>query len=133
MRRKTLERFIKKVHEINDGPLGEKFRILKNKPLVDQANYNPKLREWYGPKDYDEITIVSGILEAFKESQEWKDIGTISIHDYKLIINDTIPEINTGNIADMIAERVNDGKRYELVFYREFIGEVHIGLRPKVV
>lgn len=129
MRKKTYDRMIKKVHEINESPLSVRIEILRNKPLGMQPNYNSKLREWFGPKLYDVVADTTGIVDAFKESEDWKEIGNLGIHDYKVTINDNL-NLNINELPNYVA-KIND-KMYNIVFYREFIGEVHIGIRPLV-
>jgi hypothetical protein len=129
MRKKTYDRMIKKVHEINQNPLSIAIKILRNKPDAMQPNYNPKLREWFGPKEYDVIANTTGIMDAFKESEDWKEIGNLGIHDYKVTINDNL-NLDIHELPNYMAE-INS-KMYNIVFYREFIGEVHIGIRPLV-
>lgn len=129
MRKKTYDRMIKKVHELNEGPLSVNIKILSLKPLAMQPNYNPKMREWFGPKLYDVASDTTGIIDAFKESEDWKEIGTLGIHDYKVTINDNL-NLNIHELTNYMAE-INK-KMYNIVFYREFIGEVHIGIRPLV-
>lgn len=131
MNRKKYDRMIKKIHEINLGELGTEIRIKKLKPLNEQTNYNSILREWYGPKEWITIVETKGEIEAFKQSEEWKEIGTISVHDYKCKINDNLM-IQLDDVSNYLVERLDNNKLYEVIFYREFIGEVHIGLRPVI-
>jgi hypothetical protein len=128
MKNKTFNRIIKKIHEINNSPIGESFTFKKLVSLDIQQNYNPLLNEWYGDKKWETIASVKGILEAFKESEVWRENGMLSIHDYKLSINNDI-NVDT----NCICIRDNDGVEFEIIFKREFIGEFIIGLRPKVI
>jgi hypothetical protein len=133
MRKKTFDRMLKKVHEINLGPLGTKIQIKRLLPIELQENYNSRLKEWYGPRKWEVIAETSGDITAFKESEDWKEIGTLGIHDYKCTINDNLGiSINHKDITNYIVERLDTNEIYEIVFYREFIGEVHIGLRPVI-
>jgi rRNA maturation protein Rpf1 len=125
MKRKTLDRMIKLIHEINEGPFSYPIVIKRLKPLNLQTNYNVKLREWYGVKLYDVVATTTGIFSAFKESEDWKEIGTFSIHDWKCNINDDV-DIDT----NCIVERTDTGEVFEVVFKREYIGEFTVGLRP---
>jgi hypothetical protein len=132
MRKKTFERMQKKVHELNENPLSIPIKILKMLPDAMQPNYNPKLREWFGPKEYETVVETTGIVDAFKESEDWKEVGMLGLHDYKATINDNL-NLNFHDITLYMAQLDNDeNKMYNIVFYREFIGEVHIGLRPLV-
>lgn len=129
MRKKTYDRMLKKIHQINESPLSTPIVIKK---LSDnQPNYNSKLREWYGDKQWDIITEAFGIIDAFKESETWHEAGMIEAHDYKLSINNNLNLI-LDDITNYIVERLDNNKIYEITFYREFIGEVHIGLRPVI-
>lgn len=129
MRKKTYDRMLKKIHQINEGPLSTPIKIKKLLPLEQQSNYNFMLKEWYGPQQYEDILTTSGDLNAFKQSEEWREIGTLSVHDYKLAINDNLG-LSLDEISHYIVERLDNNKEYEIIFYREFIGETHIGLRP---
>lgn len=131
MRKKNYDRLINKIHEINLGLLGTPIRIKKLLPLNQQTNYNAILREWYGPKEWEIVVETKGEIDAFKESEEWKEIGTLSIHDYKCKINDNLGLV-LDDISNYVVERLDNNKNYEIVFYREFIGEVHLGLRPVI-
>lgn len=131
MRKRTYDRMLKKIHDINTGILGTPIRIKKLLPLNQQPNYNSKLREWYGPKEWYIVVETKGELDAFKESEEWKEIGTLSVHDYKCKINDNL-SLSLNEISNYIVERLDNNSIYEIIFYREFIGEVHLGLRPVV-
>lgn len=127
MRKKTFERMVKKIHEMNGNPLSTPIKIFKLLPDDLQPNYNKKLREWFGPKEYIIVADTSGIIDAFKESEEWREIGTLGLHDYKVTINDNL-NINIKELPLYTAKVGN--KSFNIVFYREFIGEVHIGIRP---
>lgn len=129
MRKKNYDRIIKKIHEINLSALGTSIQIKKLLPLNQQTNYNSLLREWYGPKEWEIIVETKGEIDAFKESEDWKEIGTVSLHDYKCKINDNLGLV-LDDISNYIVERLDNNKKYEVIFYREFIGEVHLGLRP---
>jgi hypothetical protein len=133
MRKKSFDRAVKKIHAINDGALGTPIQIKRLLPLAQQTNYNSKLKEWYGPRQWEVITEASGDITAFKESEDWKEIGTLGIHDYKCAINDNLPiSFNHKDIGNYLVTRLDNNQNYEIVFYREFIGEVHIGLRPVI-
>jgi hypothetical protein len=129
MKKKTYDRLIKKIHDINLGIMGTSIRIKRLLPLNQQTNYNAVLREWYGPKQWEVVIETKGEIDAFKESEDWKEIGTVSIHDYKCKINDNLGLV-MDDITNYIVERLDNNKHYEIIFYREFIGEVHLGLRP---
>ena len=131
MKKRNYDRIIKKIHEINLSHLGTPIKIKKLLPLDMQTNYNAVLREWYGPKQWLTVAETKGEIDAFKESEDWKEIGTLSIHDYKCKINDNLG-LALDDISNYIVERLDNGKHYEIIFYREFIGEVHIGLRPVI-
>src|SRR5690554_4544433 len=127
MRKKSFNRMIKKVHEINQSELAYDIKIKRLLPLEQQQNYNKLLKEWYGPKDYEIVAETKAIFHAFKESEEWKEIGMLSVNDYKITLNDNIPiDFN------YIVERVKDGRLFEVIFIREYIGENIVGLRPVV-
>jgi hypothetical protein len=117
---------IKRVQEINLNPLSTPITIKKLKPLLEQPNYNPRLREWFGPKEWDIVAETRGIFEAFKESEDWREIGMLETHDYKVTVNDSI-QFDT---VECIVERPDTGQIFEIVFKREYIGEFVIGLRP---
>jgi hypothetical protein len=125
MNRKTFDRMVRKVHEINLNPLAFPITIKRLKPLNQQTNYNPKLKEFFGIKDYDIVGTTFGIFEAFKQSEEWKEIGTLSIHDWKCSISDNI-NIDTY----CIVERTDTNEVFDVIFKREYIGEFVVGLRP---
>lgn len=129
MKKKTFERMQKKVHEINEGPLSSPIIIQKLKPLEQQPNYNRIMREYHGPQEWEIVVEATGIIDAFKQSEEWREIGTISVHDYKLTINDNL-NLVLDDISNYQVKRLDNNKIYEIIFYREFIGEVHVGLRP---
>lgn len=132
MRKKTYNRMVKQIHKMNEkSPLSTPILIKRLKPLEEQKNYNPLLKEWSGPRDWEIVAETSGIFDAFKQSEEWREIGMLDIHDYKCSINDNLP-IDYKNITQYIVERVEDKKLFNIVFHREFIGEVHLGLRPAV-
>lgn len=131
MRKKTFERMRKKVHEINLGELGTEILIKRLKPLELQPNFNHMLDEWHGPKEWEVVVQTKGEIDAFKESEDWKEIGTISIHDYKCKINDNLL-LQMDDISHYIVQRLDNMKHYEVIFYREFIGETHLGLRPVI-
>lgn len=131
MRKKTFDRMLKKIHEINLGELGTDIVIKKLYPLDMQTNYNATLREWYGPKQWEIIAETKGEITAFKESEDWKEIGTLGIHDYKCKINDNI-YLNPNEITNYIVKRKDNNKTYDVIFFREFIGEIHLGLRPVI-
>jgi hypothetical protein len=131
MRRKTFERMRKKVHEINLGELGTEIVIKKLKPLLEQTNFNSMLDEWHGPKEWEVVVQTKGEIDAFKESEDWKEIGTITIHDYKCKINDNLL-LQMDDISHYMVQRLDNMKHYEVIFYREFIGETHLGLRPVI-
>ena len=131
MKKKNYDRLIKKIHDINLGVLSTPIRIKKLKPLNQQGNYNAILREWYGPKQWEVVIETKGEIDAFKQSEEWKEIGTLSIHDYKCKINDNLGLV-MDDISNYVVERLDNNKHYDVIFYREFIGEVHIGLRPVI-
>jgi hypothetical protein len=127
MNKKTFQRMEKMVHDINNGPLSFPLIVKRLKPLDQQTNYNSKLREWYGAKDYDIVANTNGIFSAFKESEDWREIGTLSIHDFKCTINNTV------DIDDnCLVVRVDTNEEYEVIFKREYIGEYVMGLRPVV-
>lgn len=125
MNKKTFKRMLKKIHEINESELSVPIIIKKLKPLEEQPNYNPKLREWYGPKEWDIVAKTTAIFDAFKQSEEWKEIGMLGINDYRVTINN-----NVYIDHHCIVERVDTGKVFEVVFIREYIGEYAVGLRP---
>jgi hypothetical protein len=125
MNKKSYNRMVKKVHEINSGPLSFPIIIKKLMPLDQQTNYNSMLREWVGPQEYEIVAYTTGIFEAFKQSEEWRENGTLSMHDWKCAINDTIA-VDT----NCIVERTDTSEVFEVVFKREYIGEFIIGLRP---
>lgn len=127
MRKKSYKRMLKKIHEINDSPLSFPLIIRRLKPLSEQKNYNPKLREWFGPKEYETVAETSGIFESFKKSEEWHEIGTLSVHDIKCSINNDIPIRHDYSVI-----RADTGEEYEVIFIRPYIGENVIGLRPLV-
>lgn len=131
MRKRTFDRMVKKVHEINLSELSTPIRIKKLLPLNQQTNFNPVLREWYGPKQWEIVKETKGEIDAFKESEDWKEIGTISVHDYKCKINDNLL-LDLNEISNYVVERLDNNKHYDVIFYREFIGEVHLGLRPVI-
>lgn len=131
MKKKTYDRMLKKIHDINLGFLSTPIRIKRLLPLNQQTNYNAVLREWYGPKQWEVIVETRGEIDAFKESEDWKEIGTIGIHDYKIKINDNLGLV-FDDITNYLVERLDNNKHYEILFYREFIGEVHMGLRPVI-
>lgn len=131
MRKKTYNRMLKKIYEINLGYLSTEIIIKKLKPLNAQVNYNPILREWYGPKEWEIIVETKGEIDAFKESEDWKETGTLSVHDYKCKINNNLL-IQMDDISNYIVQRLDNNKFYEIIFYREFIGETHLGLRPVI-
>jgi hypothetical protein len=89
------------------------------------------LREWYGPKEWEIVIETKGEIDAFKQSEDWKEIGTLGIHDYKCKINDNLGLV-LDDITNYIVERLDNNKVYEVIYYREFIGEVEIGLRPVI-
>lgn len=125
MKKSTFNKMVKRVHEINDGPLSFPITVKRLKPLDQQTKYNAKLREWFGAKEYNIVANTTGVFSAFKESEEWKEIGTLSIHDWKCSINDDI-DIDTY----CIVERTDTSEIFEVIFKREYIGEFVIGLRP---
>lgn len=127
MRKKTFDRMIKMVHKINLSPLAYPIRIKRLKPLYEQSNYNPRLKEWFGPKEFDIVAETKGIFEAFKESEDWRENGMLPIHDYKCTVNDDI-DVDT----DCIVERIDTNEVFEIVFKREYIGEYVLGLRPVI-
>ena len=129
MRKKTFKRMQKKVHEINYNPMSTPIRI--KKLAETQTNYNPLLDEWVGNRNWVTLVETKGIIDAFKESEDWKEIGMLGVHDYKCSINDNL-NIDYHESNSYIVERLDNGKIYEVIFYREFIGEVHIGLRPVI-
>jgi hypothetical protein len=129
MNNRRFKRMEKKIHEINLGPLSTPIRIKKLLPLNQQPNFNPILREWYGEKKWEVIAETRGEIDAFKESEEWREIGTIGLHDYKCKINDNLL-LDLNQINNYVVERLDNNQFYEVIFYREFIGEVHLGLRP---
>jgi len=131
MKKRTYDRMIKKVHEINLGYLGTNIAIKKLKPLSEQSNYNRKLKEWFGEKEWDIVLETKGEIDAFKESEVWHEAGTVNIHDYKCKINDNLG-IDFDDITKYIVVNLKNKREYEIIFYREFIGEVHIGLRPVI-
>jgi hypothetical protein len=131
MKKRTYDRLIKKIHEINLSELSTPIRIKRLLPLNLQSNYNSVLREWYGPKEWEVVVETRGEIDAFKESEDWKEIGTLSVHDYKCKINDNLG-LAINDISNYIVERLDNNKIYEVIFYREFIGEVHLGLRPVI-
>lgn len=131
MKKKNFDRMIKKIHDINLGILGTNIRIKRLLPLEQQTNYNSLLREWYGPKQWETVIETKGEIDAFKQSEDWKEIGTLGIHDYKCKINDNLGLI-MDNITNYIVERLDNNQVYEILYYREFIGEVEIGLRPVI-
>lgn len=125
MKKRSYQRMIKKVHEINVGPLSYPITVKRLLPLDQQPNYNASLREWFGDQEYGITAITSGIFDAFKESEQWKEIGTLSIHDWKLSVNDDV-DIDT----NCIVVRNDTNEVFEVLFKREYIGEIIIGLRP---
>lgn len=127
MKKKTFDRMVKKIHQINNSVLSIPIRVKRLKPLDQQPNYNSKLKEWFGEKEWDVIE-TTGIIEAFKESEDWRENGMLYIHDFKISINNNIP-IDT----NCIVEKVEDGSVYQVIFKREYIGENIIGLRPRVI
>lgn len=131
MKKKNFDRMLNKVHKINLSPLSTPILIKKLLPLNLQENYNPILREWYGPKQWSVITETSGVFEAFKQSEDWNEIGTIGIHDYKCVVNDNLGLV-LDDVTNYQVERLDNNKTYEVVFYREYIGEVQLGLRPVI-
>lgn len=134
MRKKTLDRMIKLVHEINDGPLSYPLIIKRLKPLDQQSNYNRLLQEWTeGEPEFEVVAEVNGIFSAFKESEKWHDNGTLSIHDFKCTINETDENGNPYVFdTNCIAVRKDTGEEFEIVFKREYIGESAYGFRPVV-
>lgn len=131
MKKKNYNRIIKRIHEINLSQISTPIRIKRLLPLNQQPNYNSLLREWYGPKEWEIIIDTNGEIDAFKESEEWKEIGTLSVHDYKCKINDNLGLV-LDDVSNYIVERLDNNKIYDVIFYREFIGEVHLGLRPVI-
>jgi hypothetical protein len=132
MRKKNFDRTVKKIHEINNMyGISTPIRIKKLLPLNQQTNYNSVLREWYGPKQWTTIVETNGEFDAFKESEDWKEIGTLSVHDYKCKINDNLGLV-LDDISNYTVERLDNNQNYDVIFYREFIGEVHLGLRPVI-
>lgn len=129
MNEKKLNRMKNLIHELNNSELSTPIIIKKLDELNTQTNYNPLLNEWHGKKELVTVVETNGIIEAFKESEVWKENGTISVHDYKCIINDNL-NIDLDEISTYIVERLDNNNHYEIVFYREYIGEIHIGLRP---
>ncbi len=125
MKKKTYKRMIKKIHEINKSPLAFPIIIKKLKPLSEQTNYNPKLREWYGPKEWEIVAETTAIFDAFKQSEEWKEIGMLGINDYRATINNDVYIDH-----HCIVQRADTGRIFEVVFIREYIGEYAVGLRP---
>lgn len=132
MRKKTFDRIVKKIHDINLSEISTSIQIKRLLPLNQQTNYNTILREWYGPKQWEVIVETNGVISAFKQSEEWREIGTISIHDYKCKINDNLEELSLNEISNYVVERLDNNQFYEVIYYREFIGEVEIGLRPVI-
>jgi hypothetical protein len=127
MNKKTVQRMEKLVHEVNSGPLSFPIIVKRLKALDQQANYNPKLHEWYGPKDYDITSTTTAIFSAFKESEEWREIGTLSIHDWKCNVNNDV------DVDDnCIVIRTDTNEEFEVIFKREYIGEFVLGLRPVI-
>jgi hypothetical protein len=131
MRKKNYDRIIKKIHDINLGFMSTPIKIKRLLPLNQQTNYNAVLREWYGPKQWEVIVETKGEFDAFKESEDWKEIGTLSVHDYKCKINDNLGLV-LHDISNYVVERLDNNQNYDIIFYREFIGEVHMGLRPVI-
>jgi hypothetical protein len=131
VKKKNYNRIIKRIHEINLSQISTPIRIKRLLPLNQQPNYNSLLREWYGPKEWEIIIDTNGEIDAFKESEEWKEIGTLSVHDYKCKINDNLGLV-LDDVSNYIVERLDNNKIYDVIFYREFIGEVHLGLRPVI-
>jgi hypothetical protein len=131
LKKKNYDRIIKKIHDINLGILGTDIQIKRLLPLDQQPNYNKLLREWYGPKEWEIVIETKGEIDAFKQSEDWKEIGTLGIHDYKCKINDNLGLV-LDDITNYIVERLDNNKVYEVIYYREFIGEVEIGLRPVI-
>jgi hypothetical protein len=131
MRKKNYDRIIKKIHDINLGFMSTPIKIKRLLPLNQQTNYNSVLREWYGPKQWEVIVETKGEFDAFKESEDWKEIGTLSVHDYKCKINDNLGLV-LHDISNYVVERLDNNQNYDIIFYREFIGEVHMGLRPVI-
>lgn len=125
MRKKTFKRMLKRVEEINENPLSTPIKVKRLLPEEDQPNYNPILREWSGPKEFETVAETTGIFSSFKESEEWKPAGMVPGHDYKISITNNV-EVK----EDYIIERIEDGKIFEVVNVREYIGENVIGLRP---
>lgn len=129
MRKKTFNRMIKRIHDMNEGVLS--IEVVIKKLSENQNNYNPILREYYGERQWEIVAETNGIIDAFKESETWHENGVIGIHDYKLSVNNNLfLNVTEENINNYIVERKDNGIRYEITFYREFIGEVHLGLRP---
>jgi hypothetical protein len=131
VKKKNYNRIIKRIHEINLSQISTPIRIKRLLPLNEQPNYNSLLREWYGPKEWEIVIETNGEIDAFKESEEWKEIGTLSVHDYKCKINDNLGLV-LDDVSNYIVERLDNNKIYDVIFYREFIGEVHLGLRPVI-
>lgn len=131
MRKKTYNRMVKQIHKINKSELSEPITIQRLKPLEEQENYNPLLKEWTGPKNWEDVIESSGIFDAYKKSEEWREIGMLDVHDYKCSINNDLP-IDYEKLVEYRLVRKKNNKAYKIIFYREFIGEVHLGLRPVI-
>jgi len=129
MRKSTYSRMIKKVYEINNGPLSKQIIIKKPKELELQSSYNPLLNEYTetGVPEFEIIDTANAIFSAFKESEKWIEIGTLSIHDWKCNINDYVKIDNS-----CIVEIVETGEQFEVIFIRPYIGEKVVGLRPVI-
>lgn len=134
MNKKTYDRMLKKIHELNEGILSTPILIKKLSSNDKQTSYNKILQEYTNSNEkiYEIIADTNGIFSSFKQSEDWRENGMLGIHDYSCSINDSIPSLNENELNLYIVERKEDNKQFEVIFYREYIGEVVIGLRPVI-
>lgn len=134
MNKKMYNRMLDKIHELNESVLSTPILIKKLLPKEQQPSYNRLLKEYSDTNNklYEIIADTSGIFASYKESEDWRENGMLGIHDYSCSINDNLPNIKEDELNLYMVERKEDGKQYEIVFYREYIGEVLLGLRPVI-